>query len=150
MVEEVDADNVFIPYMKRVWKEERKTYPKAQDLERLAKTGENIVPWNLFGLMEARERGKIDFGVAFALLARRQSYSDQDFLHALLGIVKADMRGEEIKADLTEALSQISVRCIESGDYSPITLDSRTIIQSWQVSSGRDAENLRLRLYPRL
>ncbi|KAJ4987865.1 hypothetical protein SVAN01_06595 [Stagonosporopsis vannaccii] len=124
---EENANDMFIPHLMHAWNEERKRFAKVQDLERLADIGKNIVPWNLGHLMGARQRGKIDFAVAFAILARRRCYSDRDFLHALLGIVKADLRGEEIKADLTEALAQIAIRCMQAGDYSPLLLNPEPV-----------------------
>ncbi len=91
---EEHANEVFILSMMDVWNEERQNFKTVQDLENFAEIGKNIVPWNLGHLTAARQIGKIDFTVAFNLLSRRRCYSDRDFLHALLGIVRADLHGK--------------------------------------------------------
>jgi hypothetical protein len=120
-----DAPNVFLGKMQAVWDEERKNFETVQDLERFAGMGKNIVPWNLGMLVDAKIRGTLDFAFAFSILARRGCYSDRDFFHALLGIVRADLTGEEIEKDPKDAMIQFATKCMQAGDYSPLILNPR-------------------------
>ncbi|CAI6241066.1 unnamed protein product [Periconia digitata] len=121
-----DAPYVFLGKTQAVWDEERKNFERVQDLERFAEIGKNMVPWNLGMLIDAKKRGTIDFANAFAILARRGCFSDMDFAHALLGIVKADLKDVEIEKDRRKAMLQIAVACMKKGDYSPLLINPRS------------------------
>ncbi|KAJ4296474.1 hypothetical protein N0V90_006519 [Kalmusia sp. IMI 367209] len=120
-----DAPQVFIGKMNEVWNEERKNFNTVQDLERFAEIGKNIVPWNLGLLTTAKAQGTVDMAFAFVTLARRGCYSDRDFFHALLGIVKADLMGVNFKENPKEAMLQIAIACMQAGDYSPLLFNPR-------------------------
>ncbi|KAF2253855.1 hypothetical protein BU26DRAFT_561123 [Trematosphaeria pertusa] len=111
-----------------VWEEERRKVGSVQELEALAQMGKNIVPWNLGRLTEGRALKRLDFGNAFNLLSRRGCRSSRDFFHALLGIVKADLK-EPLKDDPVQAMLQIATSCMEAGDYSPLLMVPRSEIE---------------------
>ncbi|CAO2653764.1 Nn.00g031750.m01.CDS01 [Neocucurbitaria sp. VM-36] len=59
------------------------------------------------------------------MLSRRGCRSSRDFFHALLGIVRADLK-EPLKDEARQAILQVATACLQVGDYSPLLMIPRS------------------------
>lgn len=120
------AHHALILRLARVWEEESRQYGDLKGMENSAISNQDLVPWNLGFLVRARNRGKVDFGFAFAFLSRRGCYSDKDFCYAMLGLLKAHIKAGDLDPDPKKAWAQIAVSCMYAGDYSPLLMNPRS------------------------
>jgi len=115
------GDDAFLPKLVEVWDHEADTHGAAK-IEDMVRLGTTIVPWNLGPLQSARSLRKLDFASAWILLSRRGCRSIHDFLHALLGLLRAipGWRLQLARDDSSKAVVQIATACLRGGDYSPL------------------------------
>ncbi|KAK8108984.1 hypothetical protein PG984_014785 [Apiospora sp. TS-2023a] len=112
--------DVFVHKIVSVWGEEvRLQGGNVWQVEREARMGERIVPWQIGMLVTIRKCVLVNFGMAFATLRSRGCRSTGDFLYALRGMIRA-REPENIDGDPEKALVQIAEACLKEGDYSPL------------------------------
>lgn len=120
------ARHALILRLARVWEEESINFDTVQDMKKTVNISQNLIPRTLGFIVRARNKEQVDFGFAFTFLSRRGCYSDIDFCHALLGLVRADLNGESLEEQDSEKLMrQIATGCMRSGDYSPLLMVPR-------------------------
>ncbi|KAK0638547.1 hypothetical protein B0T16DRAFT_517097, partial [Cercophora newfieldiana] len=119
--------DVFLSQLQYVWDAETAVHGAVQVEDRV-RIGMSLVPWNLGPLREARGFRRIDFASVWILLSRRGCRSIQDFWHALLGILRADIPvGElDLEGDPLKVCMAIVKGCLMQGDYSPLLMTPTT------------------------
>ncbi|KAK4446477.1 hypothetical protein QBC34DRAFT_469392 [Podospora aff. communis PSN243] len=118
------VDDVFLGKLSEVWDQEANTHG-AGEVEGMVRLGATLVPWNLGPLLSARHSQKLDFAVAWILLSRRGCRSIHDFLHALVGLLRApvpDMKIPLFTEDPVNVVKHIALACVQSGDFSPLLM----------------------------
>ncbi|KAF0315775.1 hypothetical protein RB213_002079 [Colletotrichum asianum] len=123
------VEDVFFSELYQSWDRAVREVGDIHVLEaKIAKIGENKVPWNLGYPDRARkirkEGKRIDFGLAFALLSRRGCRSSRDFYYALLGLVGSDLTAPPT-GDPDEGCLKIQKACLAAGDLSPLLMTPR-------------------------
>ena len=121
------VEDVFLSRMQDVWDAETAVHGAVQ-IEDRVRIGTTLVPWNLGPLLSARALKRMDFASAWILLSRRGCRSIQDFWHALLGILRADIPpgGLELEGDPVAVCLKMANQCLSQGDYSPLLMTPTT------------------------
>lgn len=121
VVEEVE--DVFLSKLLEVWEAETAVHGAVQ-VEDKVRIGEALVPWNLGPLRDARALKRMDFASAWILLSRRGCRSIQDFWHALLGILRAEVPagGLDLTGDPLGVCMAIVRACLVQKDLSPLLM----------------------------
>ncbi|KAI1339080.1 hypothetical protein F5Y15DRAFT_93417 [Xylariaceae sp. FL0016] len=116
------------------WVKEVKRSGEEEPLENIVGvgTGDDLVPWMLGPLDEARaracarmcDRKGLTFAEVFEILGERCEASPGDFLHAFLGTLGMEIE-DALHLDMEDVMQQTARKCLEKGDHSPLFMVPR-------------------------
>ena len=108
----------------RRWSVEVAGQGSAQAAEELVDMGQNLVPWQLGPLDQARSDNisgrDCMFATAHELFARRGITNPRDFFYVLLDTLRTNLTVEMLSKDTPKALMQVARSRLSQGDLSPI------------------------------
>lgn len=114
------VDDVFLNELHEAWQDIARERGNVHEAEKLARHG--LLPWQLGPLLELKSQSRPSFAEAFSMLSKRGCRSDEDFFHALGGILEVEWETQSGYDGYRETCLLFARKCLAKGDYTPLLM----------------------------